>query len=33
MEINPYRANQFRKAQGNKAKTDRIDARSLAALL
>ena len=33
MEINPYRANQFRKAQGKKAKTDRIDARSLAALL
>jgi len=33
VEINPYRANQFRKAQGNKAKTDRIDARSLAAIL
>jgi transposase len=33
VEINPYRANQFRKAQGKKAKTDRIDARSLAALL
>jgi len=33
MEINPYRANQFRKAQGKKAKTDCIDARSLATLL
>jgi len=33
VEINPYRANQFRKAQGKKAKTDSIDARSLAALL
>jgi transposase len=33
MEINPYRANQFRKAQGKKAKSDRIDARSLATLL
>ena len=33
VEINPYRANQFRKAQGKKAKTDRIDARSLAALI
>lgn len=33
VEINPYRANQFRKALGKKAKTDRIDARSLAALL
>ena len=33
VEINPYRANQFRKAQGKKAKTDRIDARSLATLL
>jgi len=33
VEINPYRANQFRKAQGKKAKTDRIDARSLAAVL
>lgn len=33
VEINPYRANQFRKAQGKKAKTDRIDARSLAAML
>jgi len=33
VEINPYRANQFRKAQGKKAKTDSIDARSLAAQL
>ena len=33
VEINPYRANQFRKAQGKKAKTDYIDARSLAALI
>jgi transposase len=33
VEINPYRANQFRKAQGKKAKTDTIDARSLAAIL
>jgi len=33
VEVNPYRANQFRKAQGKKAKTDRIDARSLADLL
>ena len=33
VEINPYRANQFRKAKGEKAKTDRIDARSLAGLL
>jgi transposase len=33
MEINPYRASQFRKAQGKKAKSDRIDARSLATLL
>ena len=33
MEINPFRAGQFRKAQGKKAKTDRIDARSLAAIL
>lgn len=32
-EINPYRANQFRKAQGKKAKSDRIDARSLAAMI
>jgi len=33
VEINPYRANQFRKAQGRKAKTDRIDARSLSTIL
>ena len=33
VEINPFRAGQFRKAQGKKAKTDRIDARSLAAIL
>jgi transposase len=33
VEINPYQANQFRKAQGRKAKTDRIDVRSVAGLL
>jgi len=33
VEINPYRANQFRRAQGKKAKTDRIDARSLSTIL
>jgi transposase len=33
VEINPFQANQFRKAQGKKAKTDRVDARSLAAFL
>lgn len=33
VEINPYQASQFRKAQGKKAKTDRVDARSLAAFL
>ena len=33
VEINPFRAAQFRKAQGKKAKTDRIDAHSLAAIL
>lgn len=33
VEINPYRANQFRKAEGKKAKSDRIDARSLATML
>lgn len=33
VEINPFRASQFRKAKGKKAKTDRIDARSLAAIL
>jgi len=33
VEINPFRASQFRKAEGKKAKTDRIDARSLSAIL
>ena len=33
VEVNPFRAGQFRKAQGRKAKTDRIDARSIAAIL
>jgi len=33
VELNPYKASQFRKAQGTKAKTDRIDARSLADFL
>jgi transposase len=33
VEVNPFRAGQFRKAQGKKAKTDTIDARSLAAIL
>lgn len=33
VEINPFRASQFRKAEGKKAKTDRIDARSLATIL
>ncbi|MBI2831756.1 MAG: IS110 family transposase [Chloroflexi bacterium] len=33
VEINPFQANEFRKSQGKKAKTDRIDARSLAAFL
>ena len=33
VELNPYRANQFRKAEGKKAKTDRVDAQSLAGLL
>lgn len=33
VELNPFQANQFRKAQGKKAKTDRVDARSLAAFL
>jgi transposase len=33
VEINPFRANQFRKAQGNKAKTDKIDARTISAIL
>jgi len=33
MEVNPFRAGQFRKAQGKKAKTDKIDARTIAAIL
>lgn len=33
IELNPFQASQFRKAQGKKAKTDRVDARSLAAFL
>jgi transposase len=33
VELNPCQASQFRKAQGKKAKTDRVDARSLAAFL
>jgi len=33
VELNPFHASQFRKAQGKKAKTDRVDARSLAAFL
>jgi transposase len=33
VELNPYQASQFRQAQGKKAKTDRVDARSLAAFL
>lgn len=33
VEVNPFQASQFRKAQGKKAKTDRVDARSLAAFL
>lgn len=33
VELNPLQASQFRKAQGRKAKTDRVDARSLAAFL
>ena len=33
VEVNPFRAGQFRKAQGKKAKTDKIDARSIAAIL
>jgi transposase len=33
VELNPYRASQFRKAEGKKAKTDRVDAHSLAGLL
>src|SRR4030042_382931 len=33
VELNPFHASLFRKAQGKKAKTDRVDARSLAAFL
>jgi transposase len=33
VQVNPFQASQFRKAQGRKAKTDRVDARSLAAFL
>ena len=33
VELNPFQASQFRKAQGKKAKTDRVDARSLADFL
>lgn len=33
VEVNPFQASQFRKAQGKKAKTDRVDARTLAAFL
>lgn len=33
VEVNPFRVGQFRKAEGKKAKTDRIDARSIAAIL
>jgi transposase len=33
VEVNTFRAGQFRKAQGKKAKTDRIDARCVAAIL
>jgi len=33
VEINPFRANQFRKAQGKKAKTDKIDAHTISAIL
>ena len=33
VEVNPFRAGQYRKAQGSKAKTDRIDARAIAAIL
>ena len=33
MEVNPFRVGQFRKAQGKKAKTDTIDARSIAGIL
>ncbi|MFC1936014.1 IS110 family transposase [Chloroflexota bacterium] len=33
VQVNPFQAKQFRRAQGKKAKTDRVDARSLAAFL
>ena len=33
VEVNPFRVGQFRKAQGKKAKTDKIDARTIAAIL
>lgn len=33
VEVNPFRAGQFRKAQGKKAKTDKIDANTIAAIL
>jgi transposase len=33
VELNPFQASQFRKAQGKKAKTDRVDARSMADFL
>ena len=33
VEVNPFRAGQFRKAQGKKAKTDKIDARTIATIL
>jgi len=33
VEVNSFQASQFRKAQGKKAKTDRVDARSLASFL
>ena len=33
VEVNPFRVGQFRKAQGKKAKTDTIDARSIAGIL
>ena len=33
VEVNTFRAGQFRKAQGKKAKTDKIDARTVAAIL
>jgi len=33
VEVNPFRVGQFRKAQGKKAKTDKIDARTIAAII